>query len=54
MLNIFKRKNETNSSLNVTCIAKGTCEFRHTTLCNECKNNLGIIEEKSYFEPKKS
>lgn len=47
-----KRKNETNSSMSVACIAKGECEFRHTTLCVKCKNNLGIERKKSYFEPR--
>lgn len=52
-MNIFgKRKNETNSSMGVTCVAKGECEFRHTTLCEKCKNNLGMERKESYFEPR--
>lgn len=53
---LFKKKlfgkNERNSSLSVTCVARGECEFRHTTLCDKCKNNMGMQKYKSYFEPK--
>lgn len=48
----FRTRNETNSSMGVTCVASGKCEFRHTTLCEKCKNNLGMQKDKSYFEPK--
>lgn len=52
-MSIFgKRKNETNSSMGVTCVAKGKCEFRHTTLCEKCKNNLGTEKQESYFKPR--
>lgn len=49
-----KRKNETNSSMAVTCIAKDNCCHRHTTMCDKCKNNIGEQRDKSYFEPKES
>lgn len=48
----FRTKNEINSSLGVTCVADGKCYFRHTTLCEKCKNNIGYQRDKSYFAPK--
>lgn len=54
-MSIFgKRKNETNSSMGVTCVAKGKCEFRHTELCRKCKNNLGAEKQESYFDRRES
>lgn len=51
-MSLFKRKNQQNSSMGVTCIAKGRCEFRHTTICEKCKNNIGVERDKSYFKPR--
>lgn len=47
-----KRKNETNSSMGVTCVADDKCCHRHTTMCDRCKNNIGAQRDKSYFDPK--
>ncbi|EOS47192.1 hypothetical protein C810_01508 [Lachnospiraceae bacterium A2] len=52
MIIFGKRRNETNSSMGVTCIAKGKCKFRYTTLFEKCKNNLGKEKRESYFEPR--
>lgn len=48
----WKRRNETNSSMGVTCVADGKCCHRHTMVCKLCKNNLGMQRDKSYFVPK--
>lgn len=52
MKNPFKFKNETNSSLIVTCVAAGKCSMRHTTLCDGCENNVGMQIKHNYFKPK--
>ena len=51
-MSLLKRKNQKNSSMRVTCVAKGKCEFRHTTMCDKCNNNIGPERDKSYFKPK--
>ena len=54
VFNKFKKKNLWNSSMVVTCVASGKCEFRHTTMCDRCKNNMGMEKTESYFEPRES
>lgn len=47
-----RKKNLQNSSMRVTCVASGKCQFRHTTMCYKCGNNIRKEEDKSYFESK--
>jgi len=44
--------NDENSTLAVSCVAPGKCEFRFTTMCQRCKKNLGCKQEKNYYESK--
>lgn len=50
MFDFFKGINTKNSSMSVQCNAKGVCEMRHTTLCENCKHNCGVEKNKNYFE----
>lgn len=43
--------NKSNSSMAVQCIAPEKCSLRHTTKCDNCKNNIGKYEEKNSYEP---
>lgn len=52
MFNKFKYVNKSNSTIGVQCIAKGKCEFRFTSLCKKCENNIGMKEDKNYFKLK--
>ena len=52
MFNIFKRANYINSSTSVQCVARGVCEYRHTTVCEGCNNNHGPKKDKNYFKTK--
>lgn len=38
-----------NSSLCVQCSAKEICDWRHTTMCDDCKHNCGMKSIKSSF-----
>ena len=49
---LFHIVNKNNSTLITQCVALRRCEFRFTTLCEHCKKNIGMKEEKSYFEPR--
>lgn len=41
---------EDNSSLAIRCIAPNICEYRHTTICAMCNNNIHAkFKEKNYF-----
>lgn len=38
-----------NSNLDVQCNAKGKCDWRHTTMCDNCKHNYGRKKHKDRF-----
>lgn len=38
-----------NSSLGCQCSAKEICDWRHTTMCGNCKHNCGMESIKSSF-----
>lgn len=38
-----------NSNLGVQCNAKEKCDWRHTTMCDNCKHNCGMKKHKSSF-----
>ena len=48
----FRTVNLTNSSMRIQCVALDKCRLRHTTSCDNCKNNIGKYEEKNYYEPR--
>lgn len=50
----FKKVNELNSTIGNQCVADGICEFRFTTMCQNCKNNIGMKKDKNYFELKEN
>jgi hypothetical protein len=41
-----------NSSLGVQCNANEKCDYRFTTMCNNCKHNCGMKQDKNCYEPK--
>lgn len=41
-----------NSTLGVQCNAKEKCDFRYTTMCDNCKHNCGMKKYKSSFVSK--
>lgn len=45
----FQTVNQINSSMGVQCVAPETCMLRHTTSCNNCKNNIGKYEDKTFM-----
>ena len=48
---MFRTVNQTNSSMGVQCVAPEKCRLRHTTSCDNCKNNIGKYEDESFYEP---
>lgn len=42
--------NQTNSSMGVQCVSPEKCRLRHTTSCDNCKNNIGQHEDKSFYK----
>lgn len=40
-----------NSNLGVQCSAKEKSDWRHTTMCDNCKHNCGMEKHKSSFMP---
>lgn len=48
----FQTVNWTNSSLNVQCVVPEKCGLRHTTSCDDCKNNIGAYKDKIFYEPR--
>ena len=48
----FQIVNPINSSLGVQCVAPEKCRLRHTTSCNNCKNNIGKYADKNFYEPR--
>lgn len=48
----FQTVNATNSSVGVQCVAPDKCRLRHTTSCDNCKNNIGRYEDQCFYEPK--
>lgn len=46
----FQTVNPINSMMGVQCIAPEKCRLRHTTSCNNCKNNIGEHEDKNFYE----
>ena len=49
---IFQIVNPINSMMGVQCVAPEKCRLRHTTSCNNCKNNIGGYEDKNFYEPR--
>lgn len=48
----FQTVNQINSSMAVLCVAPKKCRLRHTTSCNNCKNNIGEYKEENFYEPR--
>ena len=48
----FATVNPYNSMMGTQCIAPEKCRLRHTTECNDCKNNIGGYEDKNFYEPR--
>lgn len=44
--------NQTNSSMGVQCVAPDKCRLRHTTSCDNYKNNIGKYKDKNFYEPR--
>ena len=47
----LKTVNYINSSMGVQCVAPDKCMLRHTTSCNNCKNNIGKYKDKNFYDP---
>lgn len=49
-----RKVNPTNSNMGTTCVAPNECCHRHTTMCDNCVNNIGPEWEhqESYFVPR--
>ena len=49
---MFKIINQFNSNMAVQCNAMRKCKFRFTTLCDSCKHNCGMKEQKNCYKKK--
>lgn len=38
----FQTVNQQNSTMGVQCVASKKCGFRFTTVCDNCKKNIGV------------